>query len=99
MTRKVPEILYNYVDFERPVAELIAYLQRVVDEYPDAYIDEISYPYSDSSHYAICRMRPENSEEERARLAEEKKWKEEREKNERAEFERLKKKFSEKSES
>ena len=93
--KKIPEIVDDYLSIDRPVSELIEYLQRVVEKYPDAYIDEVKDVCSDVSYYAICRMRPESSEEERLRLAVEARRIEIHEKTERAEFERLKKKFSE----
>lgn len=86
--------LLKTVDFEYfTVADVIKELKQIVKQYPDATFYTHSYEYSYEEYLAIFYMEDETDIEYEKRIASENKLREYQDAREKAEFERLKKKF------
>lgn len=88
-------------DFEGSLADLQVRICQWIEQYgPGARIDwdpnfHYSYDPDPSPRYNITVDREETDDEYKDRLAQEKKWQDDRDARDRAEFERLQKKFGE----
>lgn len=86
--------LLKIVDYEYDsVVNVVADLKNVLKQYPDAKFGEHQYEYSDTISLAIFYEGEETDKEYAIRVERQQKHKTEQEIRERAEFERLSKKF------
>lgn len=83
-----------YIDGES-LASLKKEIEKLIELHgPDAEIQKTTFPYDDSEYLYVYKNRLENDEEYNKRIELEKQMEEYREKRDRAEYERLSKKFS-----
>jgi hypothetical protein len=104
-TRKIISATVEEVspyDFDTSLANVKERIDEWIKKYgADARLDwdaNFYYPYEQnpSPRYTLKIQRPENDEELEKRTAQEKKWQDEREARDRAEYDRLKKQFGDK---
>jgi hypothetical protein len=82
------------LDMEGMLSDAIKYLNNLLESYgEDCYISKEQHDYSDDYYLALMKPTPETDAEMEERIKTENYYKNLRESNERAEFERLKRKY------
>lgn len=97
-TRKMIRMPAEEVDIKySTLGSALETIQRLVEKYGEkADIDTYSYAYSDTEYLYVYAEREETDEEMQRRILQEERWEKRREEQEKADFERLKKKFESK---
>lgn len=93
--RKIIEYAAISVDIEYgTIGSAIEELQRLAVNFgEDARIDWYEPPYTDNRYLYVYAKRPETDEEMQSRILQEERWEKMQETRDRAEFDRLQKKF------